>query len=194
MVIYTKAKVDNFIRGSVVKLFYHVDQEQISIMIKSNQPICGFFDRYRFLSNFAPVSVVYNNIEFTTVEHAYVAAKTTDVQQQQYVSRIYHAGHTKRYGRLLNIRPDWESIKLTVMRDLLIQKYTQMPYEQLLIDTGVAYLEETNTWGDRFWGVSNGKGSNHLGRLLMLIRAALQMEKGIGFDLSVTEDNEFLIK
>jgi len=31
-------------------------------------------------------------------------------------------------------------------------------------------LEETNTWGDKYWGVCNGEGENQLGKLLMKIR------------------------
>jgi predicted NAD-dependent protein-ADP-ribosyltransferase YbiA (DUF1768 family) len=30
---------------------------------------------------------------------------------------------------------------------------------------------EGNTWNDRFWGVCRGSGLNHLGRILMEVRA-----------------------
>lgn len=42
-----------------------------------------------------------------------------------------------------------------------------------LVATSPAELIEGNTWGDRFWGVCNGKGFNHLGRLLMQRRVVL---------------------
>ena len=45
-----------------------------------------------------------------------------------------------------------------------------------LLETGDVYLEETNTWGDVFWGVCNGKGENMLGQVLMLIRDELKAE------------------
>lgn len=32
---------------------------------------------------------------------------------------------------------------------------------------------EGNTWGDKFWGVCDGEGENHLGKLLMEVRAEL---------------------
>lgn len=140
--------------------------------------IKGFFEKYRFLSNFWPVEVVYNNIKFTSVEHAYVAAKTTDVEIQQYVSRIWYARDAKRYGRKILLRPDWKTYRVQVMSDLLIQKFTQQPFERMLLETGNAYLEETNTWGDVFWGVCKGKGRNTLGKLLMKVRTALQIETG----------------
>ena len=36
--------------------------------------------------------------------------------------------------------------------------------------TGDGYLEETNTWGDTYWGYTNGRGRNFLGRLIARIR------------------------
>jgi predicted NAD-dependent protein-ADP-ribosyltransferase YbiA (DUF1768 family) len=59
------------------------------------------------------------------------------------------------------------------MRDLLIQKFSQDPFKAALLATGDAYLEETNHWGDVYWGVCNGVGQNRLGHALMEIRADL---------------------
>ena len=39
-----------------------------------------------------------------------------------------------------------------------------------LIQTGDAYLEETNSWNDTYWGVCDGKGENILGHMLMKLR------------------------
>jgi predicted NAD-dependent protein-ADP-ribosyltransferase YbiA (DUF1768 family) len=41
---------------------------------------------------------------------------------------------------------------------------------QKLLDTGTQTLVEGNWWGDVFWGVCKGVGSNHLGKLLMKLR------------------------
>jgi len=35
-------------------------------------------------------------------------------------------------------------------------------------------LIEGNTWGDTYWGVCRGRGSNNLGKLLMKIREVLR--------------------
>ena len=60
------------------------------------------------------------------------------------------------------------------MRFLLEQKFDPElnPESALkLHETGGRYLEETNWWGDRFWGKDlNGDGLNTLGQLLMEIR------------------------
>ena len=42
-----------------------------------------------------------------------------------------------------------------------------------LILTGDSYLEEGNTWNDRYWGVCNGVGKNKLGEILMQVRKRL---------------------
>jgi predicted NAD-dependent protein-ADP-ribosyltransferase YbiA (DUF1768 family) len=60
------------------------------------------------------------------------------------------------------------------MRDLLRQKFAHPELRRLLLATGDAELVEGNTWGDRFWGVCAGRGQNHLGRLLMAIRAEIR--------------------
>lgn len=49
------------------------------------------------------------------------------------------------------------------MYDVVLSKFTHNPeLKALLIKTGDAYLEETNTWHDTYWGVCNGKGLNNL--------------------------------
>jgi predicted NAD-dependent protein-ADP-ribosyltransferase YbiA (DUF1768 family) len=42
-----------------------------------------------------------------------------------------------------------------------------------LLNTGDLQLVEGNYWGDTFWGVCNGKGENHLGKILMRVRKEL---------------------
>jgi len=107
---------------------------------------------------------------FGTVEGAYQAAKTLDLEVRAQIAALPRPGQAKRYGRKLKVRDDWEKVKLAVMEDLLRQKFAHPDLRQKLLDTGDAYLEESNTWGDRWWGVCDGKGQNHLGRLLMKIR------------------------
>jgi predicted NAD-dependent protein-ADP-ribosyltransferase YbiA (DUF1768 family) len=53
----------------------------------------------------------------------------------------------------------------------LQHKFAQNPelYNQLK-DTGTEEIVEGNWWYDKYWGVCNGEGENHLGKLLMWIR------------------------
>ena len=132
--------------------------------------ISSFTGQYRFLSNFYPARVVYSDIEFSTSEHAYVAAKTTDQVLRQEIAKIKHPADAKKFGRIIGLRDDWEKVRVYEMRTILESKFNNPTLWEMLKQTAPAYLEEGNTWGDRFWGVCNGVGQNHLGKILMSIR------------------------
>ena len=140
--------------------------------------VYGFFNEYKFLSNFWIAEVVLDGRDYPTTEHAYQAAKTFDLHEREYVRSCSTPGEAKRLGRQVTMRLVWEEAKVDVMRNLLQQKFA--PGSELaakLINTQDLYLEETNTWNDTFWGVCNGKGSNVLGNLLMEIRRDLIIAK-----------------
>ena len=133
--------------------------------------IFGFDGDNRFLSNFYPSVVSYNDYDYPTVEHAYQAAKTLNPTQQTEIRLAPTPSQAKRLGRYVHMRHDWNDVKVGIMESLLRQKF--IGYHELskkLYDTGDLYLEETNSWGDTFWGVCSGKGQNVLGNLLMKIR------------------------
>jgi len=159
---------------------------------KSPKIIDHFFGNYRFLSNFWPAEVIYDGFTFPSVEHAYQAAKSLDTLNLLYFtttpppgidghSRVLTAGEAKRRGRTLNIRSDWEDVKISVMAALVYDKfYRHVDLREKLLDTKSSILVEGNTWGDRFWGVCGGEGQNHLGQILMNTRFVFQkMEKGL---------------
>ena len=60
------------------------------------------------------------------------------------------------------------------MRDVLWAKFSQnADLAARLVATDHRYLEETNWWGDTYWGFFQGAGQNVLGRLLMETRDRL---------------------
>ncbi len=135
--------------------------------------IRGFFDAYRFLSNFWPCAVTYGGLDFPSVENAYQAAKcAVPADMASFVD--LSAGDAKKRGAEVALRQDWDAIRLSVMRDLLVQKFADPVLRQQLIDTGDVALVEDNTWDDRFWGVCGGQGENNLGKLLMSVRAEIR--------------------
>lgn len=136
----------------------------------SGNIINSFKGQYSFLSNFYPVQVEIEGIVYPSVEHAYVAMKTMDIELRKQISLVETAGKVKRMGRTLNIRSDWDHIKLPVMFGLLRLKFQKPELKLLLISTGDSHLEEGNWWGDTFWGVCKGVGENNLGKLLMRVR------------------------
>lgn len=77
----------------------------------------------------------------------------------------------KMKGRSIkNLRKDWEDVKLTIMHQVCKQKFIQNDYlKQRLINTGQELLVCEMSY-DKFWGVVNGQGENHLGKILMSIR------------------------
>jgi hypothetical protein len=136
--------------------------------------ILGFNKEYRFLSNFYPATVEYDGLEYASTEHAYQAAKTLDAAQRR-IREAKKPGDAKRIGKQVKLRTDWEQIKLKIMKELVLQKFSKhKDLKEKLLATGDAYLEETNSWGDQWWGVCKGKGHNHLGKILMEVRKELR--------------------
>ena len=135
--------------------------------------INGFFKEFRFLSNFWPVNVTYGDIDFPSVEHAYQALKTTDHSERERIATLRTAKEAKAAGYKVELRKHWDMVRVPLMKILLDKKFSDPDLKRALIMTYPIYLEETNRWGDAFWGVFNGEGENHLGRLLMEIREDL---------------------
>ena len=137
--------------------------------------IYGFDGDYRFLSNFYPSIVEYDGLQYPTVEHAYQAAKTLNPTQREEIQLCGQAWKAKKLGRYVHMRHDWNDIKVQTMEVLLRKKF--VGYHELslkLYQTNDLYIEETNHWGDIFWGVCNGHGQNVLGNLLMKIRSEIR--------------------
>jgi N-glycosidase YbiA len=135
--------------------------------------IDSFTGDFNFLSNFYPCQVTLDDVEYPSVEHAYQAAKTLDKKSRKPFHKrpLPSAAESKKMGRKLSIREDWESVKLQVMEDLLVQKFASGQLKEKLLETGTRTLVEGNYWGDSYWGVDKRKGGqNHLGKLLMKIR------------------------
>ena len=137
--------------------------------------IKSFSGEYRFLSNFYPVEVVLDGVTYPTVENAYQAAKTLDLEKRKEFIDVL-PGFAKRLGQRLELRPDWGGVKLNIMQRLNEQKYMRPDLREKLCDTYPQDIVEGNTWGDTFWGVCEGKGSNHLGQILMTIRMQLLID------------------
>ena len=83
----------------------------------------------------------------------------------------------KQLGKTVQLRPDWDQIKLGVMQALVKTKFDQNPaLKQKLMATAGTQLVEENAWHDTYWGTCNGVGENNLGKILMATRDAYQAE------------------
>lgn len=136
----------------------------------NEKPIDSFTGKHRFLSNFYPARITYRGDTYSSVEHAYQAAKTDDFEARTKIRDAKTAGIAKRLGRHVKFRCDWEMIKLAVMHELILQKFQDNVLRAELMETGDRPLIEGNWWNDYFWGICRGRGENHLGKILMKVR------------------------
>jgi hypothetical protein len=146
----------------------------------SKTAIKGFFGPYRWLSNFHLCSCVFEGVTYPSSENAYQAAKAAPEARVSFYRCA--PNEAKQLGRLVVLDPKvWTSMRLRVMGQILLSKFTlNMDLQQQLLGTGAKYLEETNWWNDRYWGVCDGTGENQLGRILMDIRTELQRKMNQG--------------
>lgn len=134
-----------------------------------------FTKEFRFLSNFWPCTVRYDGVLYPTVEHAYQASKTLDAGERETIRALKSPGDAKRAGKTVTVRGDWSDIKISIMRELVTQKFKNPFLAPLLLATGDAQLLEIVTWHDNFWGVCKckncpGIGENNLGKILIEVR------------------------
>ena len=135
--------------------------------INSDRLICSFSGKYFFLSNFYPVEMDYHGIPYSSSEAAFQAQKTTDLELRKIFSKL-SAAESKRLGREIHMRPDWEQIKVEVMADIVHKKFEIPEMRKYLLSTGDTPLREGNWWGDKIWGTTTiGQGTNYLGKILM---------------------------
>lgn len=137
-------------------------------------PITEFSGQYRFLSNFWSAPVTLDNVVYPTVEHAYQAAKSLDLDYRERVRLASTPGKAKRLGRTAALRSNWNVIRVDIMKALVFDKFHQnTELRSLLLNTDQRELIEGNYWGDTFWGVCRGQGLNVLGKILMEVRTKL---------------------
>lgn len=149
---------------------------------KDAADIYGFQGKHRWLSNMWPVEFELGGIKFASSENAYQAAKYA--KDKELVKKIAQmpALESKNYAKdrthPWNVE-DFSERKLRYMKLFLRKKFEVPCLRQKLINTGKVHIEETNTWNDTYWGCCpQGVGENHLGKLLMELRAELQDQYG----------------
>jgi len=130
---------------------------------------------------------------YPSVEHAFQAAKTFDKKHRRAIQKEPKPAIAKVMGHGVELREDWDDVKIGVMSWLLRDKfYGTWPgsddLQEFLRETSPHVLVEGNFHKDWFWGAVPSKdvkisnlpiwhdddrdwyGENHLGRLLMELR------------------------
>lgn len=136
--------------------------------------ITDFRGEYKWISNFGESLITFGEKTYATTEHFYQAMKATTEEDHEHVRTASTPGRSKRRGQKIKLREDWEEVKLSVMEQALRRKFQIPELRKKLLATKQQHLVEGNTWGDGFWGVCDGDGLNHLGRLLMDIREEIK--------------------
>lgn len=144
-------------------------------MTRTTSAVTSFDGDDEFLSNFFTIPVFYaGRLYEGGSEYAYQAAKFLNPEDQLLIAQCLTPGRAKLCAsKLTSIgkrRDRWDDIKLVIMEEVLRAKFGRLDMGKMLRATKPLQLIEGNTWKDHYWGICNGRGENHLGRLLMKIR------------------------
>lgn len=138
--------------------------------------ICFYEQEFYPFSNFSSFQLNWRGHTFQTSEAAYHYEKfiggdhaylAIDIQRARSAHDAYKIAQRHKDKR----RSDWDEVKVSLMKDILVQKVLQHPYVlKKLLDSGNRKLVE-NSWRDGYWGIGpDGKGLNMLGVLWMEVR------------------------
>ena len=131
---------------------------------------------------FARYPVMMSGKQWPTSEHYFQAQKFSDDAVRAKIRRAGSPSIAAQIGRDRRnpLRCDWESVKVQLMRDVVLAKFSQHEtLRELLLETGNAELVE-RTDRDSFWGDGgDGSGKNMLGRILMEVRDTLRMGNAV---------------
>jgi len=134
-------------------------------------------------SNFYLKKLKYEDIVYEDSETAFQASKCKFNQDKLKFKKL-KAFESKKLGRQIKLRDDWETVKDKIMYDIILIKFSDSILKQKLLNTGEEYIEEGNTWHDNYWGnctcynCRNITGKNILGKILMDVRQQFRLKQG----------------
>lgn len=152
--------------------------------------VCFYEQDFYVLSNFSAFRLIWRGRDFDTSEAAYhwerfatgqegrspaIGAQAARIADDIRFASSAHAAFKLAQENKTLQRPDWDAVKVGVMRDIIRAKASQHEYvRRKLLATGDRELVE-NSWRDAFWGWGeNQDGKNMLGKLWMEVRAELR--------------------
>lgn len=140
-------------------------------------------EQYFEFSNFdkLDIPIIYQGIIFHTVENFYQAMKNKDINYRIQCSKV-SAAASKKLGKTVQLREDWDQLKDDVMLYALRKKFANDPWKKKLLDYQKPIVEY-NYWHDNYWGhciCDNCKDKEHinkLGKLLHQLKQELENER-----------------
>jgi predicted NAD-dependent protein-ADP-ribosyltransferase YbiA (DUF1768 family) len=123
------------------------------------QTLISWFDdlgsgdhKHAFLSNFFDYPVQIGRRKFANSEVAFAAAKAKNQFDFEAIANMPSPGQAKAAGRRIALRPDWEAVKIPVMRACLRAKFER--------NTAMAeHLLLTGEWTCPLWDSPARTGS-----------------------------------
>lgn len=162
---------------------FEAHQTTVHHGLDTDEAVCFYEQEFYPLSNFSAFTLEWKKFRFDTSEAAYHWEKFPGkasgmVRFSIRTAPSAHAAFQIAQDSKAQKRPDWDAVKVDIMRDILRTKVDQHPYvRKKLLETGRRRLVE-NSWRDGFWGWGEHRdGKNTLGKLWMEIRSEIQTTK-----------------
>jgi len=150
--------------------------------------VIGFYTReFYCLDNFSSFKVLYKGYLYSSLEEAYQASKFLEAAPDiaLMIKNSYSAYEAKTIAsdNRDKQRKDWNTVKATIMEELLRLKLAQNPYvERKLLQT-LDYPIVEDSPQDNYWGWGQDRnGRNKLGNLWMNLREELRKEYHMRLD------------
>lgn len=150
--------------------------------LDTDRQVCFYEQDFYVLSNFSSFRLFWKGVDFDTSEAAYHWEKFPDqpqVREAILKARSAHDAYKVAEANKPLRRPDWDLVKVSIMKDILRAKVDQHEYvRRKLIATGDRELIE-DSWRDDFWGWGPHRdGQNMLGKLWMQVRSEIGAHVG----------------
>jgi N-glycosidase YbiA len=147
------------------------EYEQGPVLFTKDCPTWGF------LSNFSshPFVDPSTGRDYQTVEHYFQAMKAVTPDDHERIRYSSTPHLARQIGRKVQMRSDWNTFRVEIMRRGLFLKFDQHPdIRQKLAASAPRQLVEHAPW-DAYWGNGGGNptAKNMLGKLLMELRKDL---------------------
>lgn len=154
--------------------------------VGSNQKaVRRFSGAYAALSNSASTPIVLGGLLYPTAEHAFLAARTLDMQTRARIANAPSVAKALTIARYVQIRPGWdEYVMYAEMLSILRVKFSCPESRAALLATSGRRLINGNETHDQEWGdctcgapSCQEPGRNHLGNMLVVLRREAEIRR-----------------
>ena len=147
---------------------------------------------YGCFCNFSLHGFELDGLWWPTAEHYYQAQKFAGTAHAEEIRLAKTPADSAKLGHALPHRNDWKQIKYDVMYLAVLHKFqTHVDIRKILLNTGAEFIIQKDI-GDYYWGCGkDGSGKNHLGEILMEVRATFG---SLNFDRMVSRKLEKIIQ